>query len=419
VREVFISYARPDLRRVEALAQRLQRLVDSVWFDSKLHGGEDWWAGILKRIRESDIFLAVVSSASLGSEACRIERAYAAQVGRTIVPVALEAVPPALPSDIATLQIVDFSKPGEQSLSDLARALLAAPLPEPLPTPLPPDPEVPLSYLTDLVDRVNSGRELTKSEQMEIIFRLERGLTSSDQDEREGAQQVLERMRSRDDLAASVEKTIDLLAREHTPKPRLAQTQAVGGASTRGAAGAQGGGVGKQPARPGATPPATGTRTQGSRARESQSQRNLAAVLAAIIAVGAGLALAVRGVGTSLLELDWGSAEWLEQARSAYSDLPEQIAQITWVVLIIIMLNSGVAAGRTLRTRNAMEAAVATLSAAMRALPLVVLWAATAVLLEQSQFISYAVTMVIATSIGLASRVLWTATQDRGPDAAR
>ena len=217
MRQVFISYARNDRPRVEALAERLRRLVDGVWFDSQLHGGEDWWAGILQRIRECDIFLAVVSPSSLDSEACRIEREYAASVHRTILPVALAPVPPALPSDLATLQIVDFSQPGEQSLSDLARALLAAPDAEPLPDPVPPDPDAPLSYLTDLVDLVSSSRELTKSEQMEILFRLERGLESSDHDEREGARQVLHRMKNRDDLAASVEKTIGLLALEQVP----------------------------------------------------------------------------------------------------------------------------------------------------------------------------------------------------------
>ena len=217
VRQVFISYARDDRPQVEELAARLRRLVDSVWFDSQLHGGEDWWAGILERIRSCDIFLAVVSAASLDSEACRIERQYAASVNRTIVPVALETLPPALPSDIATLQIVDFSTPGEQSLSDLARALLAAPDPEPLPEPLPDDPPAPLSYLTDLVDLIHAPRELTKSEQMGILLQLERGLGSADHDEREGARQVLLSMKQRDDLATSVEKTIDLLARDQVP----------------------------------------------------------------------------------------------------------------------------------------------------------------------------------------------------------
>ena len=57
MRQVFISYARDDHEAVEALAARLRRLVDSVWFDSQLHGGEDWWAGILERIRGCDVFL--------------------------------------------------------------------------------------------------------------------------------------------------------------------------------------------------------------------------------------------------------------------------------------------------------------------------------------------------------------------------
>ena len=63
---------------------------DCADIDSQLHGGEDWWAGILERIRSCDVFLSVVSQSSLDSEACRIEREYARQIDRTIIPVALE-----------------------------------------------------------------------------------------------------------------------------------------------------------------------------------------------------------------------------------------------------------------------------------------------------------------------------------------
>lgn len=235
MRQVFISYARDDREVVEELASKLRRLVDSVWFDSQLHGGEDWWTGILERIRGCDVFLAVVSQSSLESEACRVERTYARQVERTILPVALEDVPQALPGDLATVQIVDFTTPGEDAVADLARALLASPAAVPLPDPLPDEPEPPLSYLTSLVDLVTSPRELTKSEQMEIVVQLERGLEASDPDEREGARQVLRRMAGRDDLASSVEKTIVLLQREHLPAAAsaagavAAPTRPVGG----------------------------------------------------------------------------------------------------------------------------------------------------------------------------------------------
>lgn len=225
MRQVFISYARDDREVVEKLAAKLRRLVDSVWFDSQLHGGEDWWTGILERIRGCDVFLAVVSESSLESEACRVERTYARQLGRTILPVALEEVPQALPSDLATLQIVDFSTPGEDAVADLARALLASPGAVPLPDPLPDQPEPPLSYLTSLVDLVTSPRELTKSEQMEIVVQLERGLEASDPDEREGARHVLRRMASRDDLASSVEKTIALLEKEHLSEEASSRTR--------------------------------------------------------------------------------------------------------------------------------------------------------------------------------------------------
>lgn len=321
MRQVFISYARDDRARVEALAERLRRLVDGVWFDSQLHGGEDWWVGILQRIRECDIFLAVVSPSSLDSEACRIEREYAASVHRTILPVALSAVPPALPSDIATLQIVDFGKPGEQALSDLARALLAAPDAEPLPDPLPPDPEAPLSYLTDLVDLVSSSRELTKSEQMEILFRLERGLESSDHDEREGARQVLHRMKNRDDLAASVEKTIDLLALEQVPsvsappdehqKPSPAPTPPPRPPTAAAAASPAPAAPTPPPARaPGPQHQSSAIPVKPSGAAQQREPRHRAAVIAAaavvLVAAAAGLGLALQGGGDD--HTDSGSA---------------------------------------------------------------------------------------------------------------
>lgn len=245
MRQVFISYARDDREAVEALAARLRRLVDSVWFDSQLHGGEDWWAGILERVRSCDVFLAVVSSASLDSEACSIERTYARETGRTILPVALEDIPPALPGDLATVQIVDFSTPGEDAVADLARALLATPVSIPLPDPLPDEPPAPLSYLTSLVDLVTSADELTKSQQVEIVSQLERGLEASDPDERAGAQQVLHRMGERGDLASSVEKTIVMLQRanrpadaEPAPESEEAPDRTTGGATAGAAAAA-------------------------------------------------------------------------------------------------------------------------------------------------------------------------------------
>lgn len=301
MRQVFISYARDDRPQVEELAARLRRLVDSVWFDSQLHGGEDWWAGILDRIRACDVFLAVVSSASLDSEACRIERKYAASVNRTIVPVALQTLPPALPGDIAALQIVNFSTPGEQSLSDLARALLAAPDPEPLPDPLPDDPPAPLSYLTDLVDLVSSPRELTKSEQMDILMQLERGLGSADHDERQGARQVLLSMKQRDDLATSVEKTIDLLARDQIPliEPVTAETDHHEPPATPAPA--------SQPAAPPGPPEASGftgeaphpTHTDPSvPASQGQAPARLRGVIIAVVAVAI---VALAGIAWALV----------------------------------------------------------------------------------------------------------------------
>jgi hypothetical protein len=217
---VFISYARDDRAAVERLAQRLAGLVDGVWYDQRLHGAQDWWVEILYRIRSCQIFLAVVSQASLQSEACRIEREYARSVGRTIMPVAIEEIPVALPRDLATRQIVDFAKSDEGALTELARALLGAPDPGPLPDPLPAEPEPPLSYLTKLVDVVQSSHELSRTEQLSVIAELEPGVLAVDRDERAAARDLLLRMSVRPDLTAAADREINRLLAA-TPKPPL------------------------------------------------------------------------------------------------------------------------------------------------------------------------------------------------------
>lgn len=417
MRQVFISYARDDRRSVEALADRLERMVDAVWFDTQLHGGEDWWAGILERIRASSTFLAVVSRASLNSEACRIEREYATSVNRPVVPVALEALPPVLPREIAARQIVDFSVPGEKAVADLARALLASPDPEPLPDPLPPDPEAPLSYLTDLVDLVDSPRELTKSEQMEIIFQLERGLESSDHDEREGARHVLRRMTARDDLASSVEKTINLLAREHVPQVRAAQADSEAPPSgPTSDPRARRETTTRSPSAPSVPrPPGRVPASETSKGISWGAPTGLLAVLGTVAVVGALLALAANwALGRALAAGSEINEDWLWDVRAGYEQFPTEIENLLWLVALILLIYAGFAVARGLRTSSPLAAAAVTLAAAVRALPVVVLCGAAAVILEEDRFVGYGVTAVIATTVGVVAGALWEASQTDG-----
>jgi hypothetical protein len=104
---LFLSYARKDQTHIGPLAQGLRFAGHDPWFDESLSGGEEWWRAILKRIRSSDVFVAVVSQASLASTACTREREYAVRLGKPILPVAVEDVPTqALPPDLARRQIL-------------------------------------------------------------------------------------------------------------------------------------------------------------------------------------------------------------------------------------------------------------------------------------------------------------------------
>lgn len=212
--KLFVSYARDDKMRVDELTRRLPRLGHEVWLDAVLRGGQRWWDEILAQIAACDAFIAIVSRASLRSEACTRERAYAEALGKPILPVAVERMNQVLPRELSTRQVVDYSVPGEDAAFALAGALVGLPPAPPLPSPMPTPPPVPLSYLTDLVEEL-SATELTKAQQRRILDQLEPGLRSADPEERSGARQVLELVRGRDDLFADVERRIDALYAGH------------------------------------------------------------------------------------------------------------------------------------------------------------------------------------------------------------
>lgn len=102
---------------------------------------------ILYQIRESDAFIAILSRSSLKSQACRVERQYAARLGKPILPLAIEPISAGmLPSDISRLQIVDYSRPDEDTAYAPIGAIVRLPAPSLLPFPLPEPPDAPSSY---------------------------------------------------------------------------------------------------------------------------------------------------------------------------------------------------------------------------------------------------------------------------------
>jgi hypothetical protein len=86
--QVFISYSRKDLAFVERLAKDLQAAGLQVWYDlSGLEGGTRWGREIQNAIKESEIFVVVLSPNSIDSEWVEKEFMYANSLKKKIIPL--------------------------------------------------------------------------------------------------------------------------------------------------------------------------------------------------------------------------------------------------------------------------------------------------------------------------------------------
>jgi hypothetical protein len=224
MKKVFISYARSDLDRVVRLKGRLELLQAEVWIDQRLRGGQEWWDEILQAIRLCDLFMPVVTRRSLASKACHLERQYAADLARPTLPVAFERAYGALPTDIAVRQIVDYAQPSEESAFQLSVAFNALEDAPPLPARLPDPPAVPLSYLSEMVDRAGTDRELTREEQHGFIDAIRAGVRSADVEESAAAVEVLNRLDARPEIYRDVAEEIRSLRGDLGPPSRAVVT---------------------------------------------------------------------------------------------------------------------------------------------------------------------------------------------------
>lgn len=204
---VFVSYARRDDERVAPLVEGLRQLGADVWLDQAVIAGERWWAEILAHIRECDVFIQAVSPAAIESEACTKERVFAEQLGKPLLPVVVEDVDTALlPADLSTLQLLNYADPTSSDAFRLAKALGNCPPAPPLPDPLPPSPDIPVSYLSELSDRVHAPT-LSLDEQLALVARLE---TAAERPDRAaGALELLRQLAVRNDLFHAAAVQID------------------------------------------------------------------------------------------------------------------------------------------------------------------------------------------------------------------
>jgi outer membrane protein assembly factor BamD (BamD/ComL family) len=208
MRQLFISYARENKPDVEALVRDLDALGHQTWVDSSLRGGQTWWDEILRRIADSDVFVAIISQQTLNSVACKRELEWALALNKPVLPLAVERLPDALPRALSMRQIVTYTRSGREAAFALAGALGTLPAAPPPPEQLPEPPPAPLSYLSDLVEQVGQPEPLTHEQQRQIVIQLQPALRSADSEERRGGRYVLEMFSTRDDLYADVDRSV-------------------------------------------------------------------------------------------------------------------------------------------------------------------------------------------------------------------
>lgn len=206
---IFISYNRDSQALIGGLIKDLEELDYSVWFDQNLNGGQAWWDKILLEILQCDYFLFVLADASLHSTACQREFSYAASLGKAIIPILVSENVSAniLPPELSRIQFIDYRKRDPEAIIKLSRALRSSQSSKQLPDPLPDPPEVPISYLGSLSQKIDTPSQLSEAEQSTLILDLKRALRDASLGS--DSLQLLKRLRLRRDLLASMAVEID------------------------------------------------------------------------------------------------------------------------------------------------------------------------------------------------------------------
>jgi hypothetical protein len=217
---IFLSYNRQSALVAKTLADDIESIGHTVWFDHQLSGGQAWWDQILANVRDCSVFVFVLDPVSLESTACKREYGYAANLGKPILPilisdgVSVNLLPPAL----SKIEFLDYRTQDRNTAFRLARALTSVPPPAPLPDPLPAPPDAPISYLGSLTEKVDAASTLEYQEQSALLVDLRRGLR--DPATTVDAQTLLKTLRRRRDLFATIAEEIDeMLVISRVPAP--------------------------------------------------------------------------------------------------------------------------------------------------------------------------------------------------------
>jgi hypothetical protein len=90
---LFLSYRRANATTADALTTRLERDGYGVWIDrSDIGGGTKWRGEIEKGLNESVAMILLLSKSALESDEIYKEVARAVELGKSIIPLSVEAV---------------------------------------------------------------------------------------------------------------------------------------------------------------------------------------------------------------------------------------------------------------------------------------------------------------------------------------
>lgn len=172
--KIMISYYSKERPIIQNLARAIETMGFEVWFDEELVGGELWWTKILKVIRDADVVIAALSANALASYPCRLEREYARNLNKTLLPlqIAENFSYQHLPFYIQERQILKYLTYSKHELDALQISLSTAPMGRALPNPLPAEPPVPIKEVVKLKDALDAMKLGDVDEQLRIAGKL-------------------------------------------------------------------------------------------------------------------------------------------------------------------------------------------------------------------------------------------------------
>jgi hypothetical protein len=118
-----------------------------VWVDRRLEGGQDWWAEIVTAVRRCDLFLLALSPAAIQSYACDLERRWAGDLRRPLLPVLVDVRLKAehRKPELSRLQWIPYRTGDPAATAELLNVVSAMPAAPGLPSPSPDPPAPPAS----------------------------------------------------------------------------------------------------------------------------------------------------------------------------------------------------------------------------------------------------------------------------------